>query len=101
MKITLITKYRELWRLDKKRLSGLSGSTQWITPVMLKSEMFLNVLLLALLCLLKITYSGSKPCFDLFKNKPKTFQVEQFNNAVIGELLKIGKEIIPRSKNTY
>lgn len=27
MKITLITKYRELWRLDKKRLSGLSGST--------------------------------------------------------------------------
>lgn len=62
--------------------------------------MFLKVLLLALLRVLKITYSGYKPCFDLFKNYPKTSQVEQFNHIVLVELLKIGKKIIP-SRNTY
>lgn len=63
--------------------------------------MFLKVLLLALLHLLKITYSASKPCFDLLRNKPKTFQVEQFNHVVLAELLKIGKKNIPRSKSGY
>lgn len=63
--------------------------------------MFLKVLLLALLRLLKITYSAYKRCFDLLKNKPKTFQVEQFNHVVLAGLLKIGKKIIPRSKSDY
>lgn len=58
---------------------------------MLKSERFLKVLLLTSLCLLEITYSGSKPYFDFFKNKPKTLWVKQCNH-VNAELLKIGKK---------
>lgn len=68
---------------------------------MLKSEMFLMVLLLALLHPLEITYSGSKPYSDFFKNKPKMFQVEQFNHVVNAELLKTGKKLCQAvSKNT-